>query len=237
MMVIPAIDLREGRCVQLVGGSYDMERIRLEQPVEVARGWANMGFGRLHVVDLDAATGRGSNADVVDRIAQDVDASIQVGGGIRTAERIEQLLSGGVERVVLGTRAVEEPIWLEEMAAAFPGQIVVAVDAHGRRVLSRGWSRVLSRDVLSVIEDLNDLPIAAVMVTAVQREGRQSGTDLFLMADAGACSAHPVIASGGIASINELRELADREVSAAIVGMALYTGALDMRGVIEEFAE
>jgi phosphoribosylformimino-5-aminoimidazole carboxamide ribotide isomerase len=236
MIAIPALDLREGACVQLVGGSYANEAVRLDNPSEVARGWARAGFNRLHVVDLDAATGRGDNASIVRDILTEVPASIQIGGGIRSGDAVERLLHEGATWVVLGTRALEEPEWLAGTASSFPGHLIVAADVRERQVVTRGWSRTLSRTVLDVIEQLNDIPLGGVLVTAVHREGQLAGTDLFLMEDVAEQSAHPVIAAGGIAGINDLRELAERGIAAAVIGMALYTGALDARSVAEEFA-
>jgi phosphoribosylformimino-5-aminoimidazole carboxamide ribotide isomerase len=236
MIAIPAIDLREGACVQLVGGSYAHEAVRLDNPIEVARGWMRAGFQRMHVVDLDAATGRGQNAAVVRDILEDIPASIQVGGGIRSGDTIERLLQEGASWVVLGTRALEEPEWLAGTASTFPGQLIVAADVRERQVVTRGWARTLSRSVLEVIEQLNDIPLGGVLVTAVHREGQLAGTDLFLMEDVAELSAHPVIASGGISTVGDLRELGERGIAAAVIGMALYTGALDARSVAEEFA-
>ena len=236
MIAIPAVDLREGACVQLVGGSYANEAMRLDNPVEVARGWMRDGFQRIHVVDLDAATGRGDNAAIVRDILADVPASIQVGGGIRSGDTIERLLQEGASWIVLGTRALEEPEWLAGTAFSFPGQLIVAADVRERQVVTRGWARTLSRSVLDVVEQLNDIPLGGVLVTAVHREGQLAGTDLFLMEDVAELSVHPVIASGGISSVGDLRELAERGIAAAVIGMALYTGALDARSVAEEFA-
>jgi phosphoribosylformimino-5-aminoimidazole carboxamide ribotide isomerase len=236
MIVIPAVDLRAGKCVQLVGGSYDQESVRLDNPAEVAQGWTQLGFQRLHLVDLDAATGRGSNADLIREILRDVEASFQVGGGVREADDIERLLREGADRVVIGTRALTESWWLEEMAGAFPGQLIVAADVRGRNVVTHGWSRTRARDVLSYVEELNELPLAGVLVTAVHLEGQMQGTDLFLMEDVVESSAHPVTASGGISTPADLRDLADRGVSAAVVGMALYTGAFDARSIAEEYS-
>ena len=237
MIAIPAVDLRAGRCVQLVGGSYEQERLRYDNPLEVAREWTRFGFPRLHLVDLDAATGRGSNEELVREILANVPADVQVGGGVRSGDVVERLLSEGAKRVVVGTRALEEPEWLAGTASAFPGELVVAADVRDRRVVTRGWARTLGRYVLDVVEELNDVPLAGVLVTAVHREGQLSGTDLFLMEDVAEQSHHPVIASGGITTVHELRALADRGISAAVIGMALYTGALDARAVAEEFAE
>jgi phosphoribosylformimino-5-aminoimidazole carboxamide ribotide isomerase len=236
MIAIPAVDLREGACVQLVGGSYANEQVRLDNPLEVARGWARAGFQRMHVVDLDAATGRGDNAAIVRDILTEIPAAIQVGGGVRSGDTIERLLDEGAAWVVLGTRALEEPEWLAGTASSFPGQLIVAADVRERQIVTRGWARTLSRTVLDVVEQLNDLPLGGVLVTAVHREGQLAGTDLFLMEDVADLSVHPVIASGGISTMNDLRELADRGIAAAVIGMALYTGALDARTVAEEFA-
>lgn len=236
MIVIPAVDLRAGKCVQLVGGSYDAESLRLDNPVEVARGWVQQGFQRLHVVDLDAATGRGSNAELVRDILRDVDAAFQAGGGVRESDDVERLLRDGAGWVVAGTRALTDPWWLEEVADSFPGRIIVAADVRGRKVVTHGWSRTGGRDVLSCIDEMNDLPLAGVLVTAVHLEGQMLGADLFLMEDVVESSTHPVIASGGIATTADLRNLAERGVTAAVVGMALYTGALDARATAEEFS-
>jgi len=237
VIVIPAVDLRDGACVQLVGGAYEQERVRMDNPLEVARGWARLGFRRLHLVDLDAATERGDNADLVHEILREVDAGIQVGGGVRDIAHVDRLVMAGAARVVVGTRAIEDPGWLDEVASIFPGRIIVAADVRGRRLATHGWSRTMAWDIASIIESLNDHDLAGVLVTAVHREGQLAGTDLFLMDEVAELSAHPVIASGGIASLYGLRELADRGVAGAVVGMALYTGALDGRTVAEEFAE
>jgi phosphoribosylformimino-5-aminoimidazole carboxamide ribotide isomerase len=236
MIAIPAVDLREGACVQLVGGSYADEQVRLDNPLEVARGWARAGFRRIHLVDLDAATGRGDNSAIVRDILGEIHVAVQVGGGVRSGDTIERLLEEGATWVVLGTRALEEPEWLAGTASAFPGQLIVAADVRERQIVTRGWTRTLTRTVLDVVEQLNDIPLGGVLVTAVHREGQLAGTDLFLMEDVAELSVHPVIASGGISSVGDLRELAERGIAAAVIGMALYTGALDARAVAEEFA-
>lgn len=238
MIVIPAVDLRDGACVQLVGGEYAEERVRLEDPLAVAREWARLGFRRLHVVDLDAATARGSNAATVAEIVRhggfDV---VQVGGGVRDESAIERLLDAGASAVVVGTRGLEDPDWLREMADRYPHEILLAADVRERRIVTRGWTQTLPRIVTDVVEELHDLPLAAIMVTAVHKEGQMQGTDLPLMEDVVEAAHVPVFASGGVSSASDLRALQDRGVAGAIVGMALYTGALDARSVIEEFHE
>jgi len=237
MIAIPAVDLREGACVQLVGGEYSQERIRLQDPVAVARDWTRYGFRRLHVVDLDAATGRGSNRDVVAEILRDTSADVQVGGGVRRSAHVEELLSSGAGAVVVGTRAVEDTDWLAGLATAWPNEIIVAADVRDRRVVTQGWTRTLARDIIDVTEELNTLPLAGLLVTAVHREGRMQGADLFLVEDVVEAASFPVFASGGIGSMADLRALADRGVAAAVIGMALYTGAIDPWHAAEEFAE
>ena len=237
MMAIPAVDLREGACVQLVGGEYSQERVRLLDPSAVARDWTRYGFRRLHVVDLDAATGRGSNRDLVAEILRDVSVEVQVGGGLRHTVDVEELFSNGAHAVVVGTRALEDIDWLARLATTWPNEIIVAADVRERRVVTQGWTRTLARDILDVTEELNTMPLAGLLVTAVHREGRMQGADLFLMEDVVDTASFPVYASGGIASIADLRALEERGVAAAVIGMALYTGAIDPWHAAEEFAE
>lgn len=237
MLAIPAIDLRDGACVQLVGGDHVKEAVRLDDPIEVAYKWVAAGFTRLHVVDLDAAIGTGSNRDLVREIVTRAGGRAQVGGGVRDREAIERLLDDGADRVVIGTRGVEDPDWFTEQAERAPGRIVLAADVRGRKVVTRGRTKETGRDVLDLIRELEQLPLAGLLVTAVHVEGRVQGTDLALMADVADHSPWPVIASGGVGSMNDLRALEDRGLAAVVLGMALYTDALDPRVVAEEFAE
>jgi len=236
MLAIPAIDLREGHVVQLVGGAYDREQVRLDDPRRVAHQWAAAGFTRVHVVDLDAATGRGSNRESVTQLLFDAAATIQVGGGVRTDEDVASLLGAGAEAVVLGTRALEDLDWLAEMSHLHPGRCILAADVRERKVTTRGWAKTLARDVLQVIDEVSALPLAGLLVTAVHKEGKMLGTDLPLMEDVVDVSPFPVIASGGIGSLADVRALEDRGVAAVVIGMALYTGAIDPRILAEEFA-
>jgi phosphoribosylformimino-5-aminoimidazole carboxamide ribotide isomerase len=237
MIAIPAVDLREGACVQLVGGDYADERVRLADPVGIARDWTRYGFHRLHIVDLDAATGRGSNRDIVNELVRETPAELQIGGGVRSSTQIDELLTSGAHAVVVGTRALEDSDWLARIATTYPNEVIVAADVRDRRIVTRGWTRTLPRDIVDVTEELSSLPLAGLLVTAVHREGSMQGADLFLMEDVVEAASFPVYASGGIASVSDLRALAERGVAAAIVGMALYTGALDPRQTAEEFCE
>ena len=235
MIAIPAVDLRDGACVQLVGGEYANEKVRLADPAAVARDWTNQGFNRLHVVDLDAATSRGNNTKVIREILHEASVPVQVGGGVRDEGRIERLLDDGATYVVVGTRAVEDENWLREMADKFPGQLIVAADVRGRHIVTRGWTKTLTRNVVHFVEDIVDVPLAGILVTAVHKEGQMQGTDLQLMHDVADASAWPVMASGGVSSMDDLHALEHRGLAAAVLGMALYTGAMDVRRIVEEF--
>lgn len=237
MIVIPAIDLRDGACVQTSSASQTAGRLRFGDAVDVARTWASLGFERLHVMDLDAADDRGNNASLVRDILAQSRAEVQVRGGVRGTEAIERLLSDGAANVVAGSRAIEEPDWIEDAVSRHEGEMLVAVDVRERRVVTRGRSRTLLRHLMSVIEHLNDLPLAGVIVTAVHRDGRLVGTDMALMEDVVEVADHPVMAAGGISTMHELHSLEDAGISAAIVGTALYTGALSAHAVVEEFLE
>jgi phosphoribosylformimino-5-aminoimidazole carboxamide ribotide isomerase len=234
--VYPAVDLREGACVQLVGGRYDAERVRLADPAAVAAHWAGFGFAALHVVDLDAATGRGGNATALRDVIARAGAPVQAGGGVRDDAAVAWLLAQGAWRVVAGTRAVEDPAWLARIAAAHPHRIVAALDARDGQVVTHGWARARALDPADAAARLDGAPLAGVLVTAVHREGRMAGPDLALIEAVRARTALPLIASGGIGTLAQLRELAARGADAAVVGMALYTGALDPAAVAGEFA-
>jgi phosphoribosyl isomerase A len=233
MKAIPAIDLREGACVQLVGGSYDAERVRLPDALAVAEDFAAKGFRTLHVVDLDAATGKGSNSALVSKLAARGD--VQVGGGVRNANDIQRWLDAGAARVIVGTRAVEEPAWLATMAARFPRRLVLAADVRGMTVVTRGWVHEVGA-LETVLATTDGLPLAGVLVTAVHREGQLQGTDTGLFTTVTRATSLPVVASGGVTTREDLLALANAGCAAAVVGMALYTGRLDASAIAKEFA-
>jgi phosphoribosylformimino-5-aminoimidazole carboxamide ribotide isomerase len=237
MRVLPAVDVREGSCVQLVGGSYEAERVRLPDPAGVVASWLDRGFPMVHLVDLDAATGRGSNRDLVEGILQRFPGVLQVGGGVRETDDVVALLAAGAARVIVGTRGVQDRRWLGEIAERFPGRTVIAADAHGRQLTTQGWSETSARDVPDIVRELSTLPLAGVFVTAVHAEGRMAGPDLGLIDAVLAATSLPVIASGGIASTADLAALAARGVAACVIGMAFYTGALDPMTLGDEYRQ
>jgi phosphoribosylformimino-5-aminoimidazole carboxamide ribotide isomerase len=236
VIAIPAIDLRDGACVQLVGGSYDAERVRLEDPVAVARRWRDLGFRHLHVVDLDAATGRGCNDETVARILEaSADVDVQVGGGVRSLERARALLASGASRVVAGTRALEDSEWLVALAGELPSRVVVAVDVRDSQPVVRGWSETIALDLARVVGSLDNLPLAGLLVTAVDVEGRLDGPDLALTQSIAQTSTHRITAAGGITRLEDLRTLAALGVWGAVIGMALYTGHMHAAQCAAEF--
>ena len=237
MIAIPSLDLRDGVCVQLAAGSYDEEVIRIPDVVGVQLAWQRYGFHHLHITDLDAMTGRGSNSELIHTILGQTESEVQIGGGVRTREAIQELLNEGARRVVIGHRALEEPDWLAEMSALFPGSIVVAVDVRDRKVLAQGWARARPILVLDLIDELNRLSLAGLLVYASSSEDISGGAHLSLLEDAVEAADYPLLAAGNFTGLGELRAIADRGVSAAIIGVALYTGAMDPRIVAEEFAE
>ncbi len=231
------MDLRGGACVQLAAGSYDQEVIRIPDVIGVELAWRQYGFHYLHVIDLDAISGAGSNADLVSAILSRTEAEVQVGGGIKDRESIQHLLDEGAQRVIIGGRALEDPDWLREMSGLFPGSIVVATDVRERKVLAQGWARARPMLLLDLIDELNRLQLAGLIVFSSHAEDVTTGAHLSLLEDAVEAADFPVMVSAAFATMNDLRAVADRGISAAIIGMALYTGELDPRMVADEFAE
>lgn len=225
--MMPAVDLRDGACVQLVGGSYADERVRIADPVAVTASWFDRGFDRVHVVDLDAATGRGENADVVDALLRRWPGRIQVGGGIRTTARAEELLEKGAVRVIVGTRALQDQSWLSRLTSRIPGRAVVALDVHTGSAVVAGWQRRLPVGIGELLAEVDELDLGGLLVTAVHREGALQGPDVDLMVDLRRQTRHPLTAAGGIRDAADVRALAAVGVESCVVGMALYTGVFD----------
>jgi len=162
--------------VRLAGGEYSREQLRIGDPLGVARMWERLGFRQLHIVDLDAAFGVGANEQVIGDVLDASRLEVQVGGGVRTEDHIERLLERGAQRVVVGTQALEDTDWLEDVASRFPHELIVAADVRDRRLVSRGWLRTLPADIIETVQELNALPLAGVLVTAVHRQGLQRGS-------------------------------------------------------------
>jgi phosphoribosylformimino-5-aminoimidazole carboxamide ribotide isomerase len=228
----PAVDVLGGTAVRLRQGDFE-RRQDYGDPVALARSYAAAGARWVHVVDLDAArSGRPANRDVVLAVAQAVaPVAVQVGGGIRSAEDATAVLHAGAGRVVLGTAAVRDPDMAAELADRFPGRVAVGLDHRGGQVATDGWAEPGRRTVGELLQRFADVPLGAVVVTAIERDGMLSGPDLAGLADVLECTAHPVLASGGVASADDLRALAalrvgGRSLAGAVVGRAIVDGVV-----------
>jgi len=237
MIAVPAVDLREGRCVQLVGGRPEEERVSRPDPVAQAMEWWETGFGTLHIIDLDAALSLGDNRSSVRQIVQATKAEIQVGGGIRNRETIREVLALGADRVIVGTRAIDDPEWLRSVAEEFPDRITVAADIRDGRVVKKGWTESSGFAVLDFVGSLDSLPIAGILCTDVSREGQMKGIDLPGATAVVEGTRHPVWISGGVTTLDELRALDRAGAAGAVLGMALYTGVLPPSEVAREFGK
>ena len=235
MIAVPAVDLKGGRCVQLVGGRPEEERVSLPQPAAVARRWWDLGFRHLHVVDLDAALGTGDNGARIFDVLETTDADVQVGGGIRDDERADGLLAVGVDRIVVGTRAIDDRPWLEALTMRHPDRVVVAADIRDGVVLRKGWTEDSKVRIEDFLGSLTGLALAGVLCTDVGREGRLEGIDGAAMESVIRTSPHPVWISGGVTTMDDLVQLDEAGAYGAVLGMALYTGALRPTEVAERW--
>jgi phosphoribosylformimino-5-aminoimidazole carboxamide ribotide isomerase len=235
MIALPAVDLRHGRCVQLVGGRPEEEKVSLPDPVARAVLWWEMGFNELHIVDLDAALSEGHNRGVIREIVASSGATIQVGGGVRDTAAVEEILGLGVERVIVGTRAIDDPRWLEETAEEYPHQILVAADVRGGLVLRKGWTESSGIPIEDLLSGLDRHPLAGILCTDVSREGKMQGIDLKAAETVIQGTRHPAWISGGITTLAELRALDVAGAVGAVLGMAIYTGVISPKQVAKEF--
>lgn len=235
MQIFPAIDLRGGQVVRLYQGDYDQESVYGSDPCAYARDFIDAGAQYLHVVDLDGARdGTMANFDSIAAIVKQGGLYIEVGGGIRTEERIRQYLDLGVGRCILGTIAVKDFAFTERMARTYGSQIAVGVDARDGYVAVNGWKEISRERGVEFCRRLRDAGVKTVIYTDISRDGAGQGTNLELYRELSEIEGLEITASGGISSIEELRELERMGVYAAILGKALYSGRLNLRTVIEE---
>lgn len=225
MQVIPAIDLRGGFCVRLQQGDFGAETIFGHDPAAMAVHWTSQGAGRLHLVDLDGAKqGRPVNVAAVRAILARIQVPCQLGGGIRDQATITTWLDAGLDRVIVGTQALKDPAWFRSMAETFPGRLVLGLDAREGRVATEGWLDVSSVEATELADQFDDLPLAAVIYTDIARDGMLSGPNLAATEALARRLKTPVIASGGVGTLEDLARLAALPVAACIVGRALYDG-------------
>ena len=233
MLIIPAIDLKDGRCVRLQQGDMSKETVFSEQPAKMAAQWAKQGARRIHVVDLNGAVaGKPKNEEAVKALvaAVDSDIPIQLGGGIRDLDTIESYLDDGVSYVIIGTAAVKNPGFLHEACDAFPGHIMVGLDAKDGKVATDGWSKLTGHDVLDLAKRFQDYGVEAVIYTDIGRDGMLSGVNVEATLRLAQALTVPVIASGGLTSLDDVTKLVALEsegVTGVIAGRAIYEGKLD----------
>jgi phosphoribosylformimino-5-aminoimidazole carboxamide ribotide isomerase len=230
MLVIPAVDLKNGRCVRLRQGRMDAETIYSDDPVATAQRWVDQGATWLHVVDLDGAVeGEPRNLSVIERIVKTVPVPVQVGGGIRTVERIERYLRLGVARVILGTLAIEHPMVTADICRRFPERIAVSLDARDGKVAVKGWRESAALEYLSVARQIEAWHPAVMIFTAIQRDGTLEGPDLPRLRELLTAVSIPVIAAGGVGHIDHIQSLVPLAVAGlhgVIIGKALYDGSV-----------
>ncbi len=236
MEIIPAIDLLDGKCVRLNQGNYNKVTKFNSDPVKQAKIWETKGAKRLHLVDLDGAkSGEPINDLSIKEIQRSISIPIQIGGGIRKIDRAKELFDIGIDRIILGTVAIENPSLVEKLSKEYPKQIAVGIDAKEGLVATRGWLRQSEITSLELTKRFNDLELAAIISTDISTDGTLKGPNLKALREIAQTSINPVIASGGIGTIGDLISLSDLEyegIEAIIVGRALYDGSIDLKDAI-----
>jgi len=233
MIIIPAIDLKNGQCVRLSQGRMDDATIYSSDPVEVARRWESMGAKRLHIVDLDGAvSGVPCNKDLVKRICSSVSMEVELGGGIRDIEIVAEYLDAGVQYAILGTAAVRNPAFRDACCKKYPGRIIIGIDAQSGMVAVQGWTESTGVSAVELARQLDSAAVHAIVYTDISRDGMLTGPNVEETAKLAASISIPVIASGGMSGIHDVKNLLAVESSGImgiIIGRALYTGGIDLK--------
>lgn len=236
MIIYPAIDIRGGRCVRLTEGRFDAETVFADDPAEMALKWAGLGAEFLHLVDLDGAlAGEGKNVPVIQCILKSVSIPVQLGGGIRNLETIEKLLELGVTRLILGSAAVKNPELVAEACKKYPGHIAVGIDAKNGEVAIEGWGQGSGVAATELAKKMADFGVETIIYTDISRDGMLSGVNVEATAALARACGVPIIASGGVASLDDIRRVKAVEgdgVQGCIIGKAIYTGAVDLKEVL-----
>ncbi|MGH7909476.1 MAG: 1-(5-phosphoribosyl)-5-[(5-phosphoribosylamino)methylideneamino]imidazole-4-carboxamide isomerase [Thermodesulfobacteriota bacterium] len=240
MLIIPAIDLKGGKCVRLLKGEEGTETVFSEDPLETARKWENLGAKLIHVVDLDGAfSGEPRNFEIIRDIANTLSADVQVGGGIRNLKTAEKYINVGVKRIILGTSAFQDRKFLTEVCKSYREMVGVGVDTKMGKIAVKGWKEVIDLNAEDFLKDLNSLGVSLVIHTDVDRDGTMGGVNLIAVQRFVKSSPIPVIASGGISSMEDIEKLSSLErfgLVGIILGKSIYTGKIDLRDAIEKFS-
>ena len=234
MLLFPAIDLYDHKVVRLVKGDYNQMTVYSDDPLATAKKIEAMGGQWLHLVDLEGAKdGTTPNFDVVEAIAKETGLNVEIGGGIRNFETIEKYLDAGVSRVILGTKAVTDKAFLQEAISRWGDRIAVGVDAKDGKVAVKGWLEVLDVDMFDFLENLRDMGVKTAIVTDISKDGAMKGTNLPLYERLSKLSGIDITASGGVSTLQDLRDLKAMKLYGAILGKAMYNGAIDLKDAIE----
>jgi phosphoribosylformimino-5-aminoimidazole carboxamide ribotide isomerase len=233
MYIIPAIDLIDGKCVRLVRGEYHHQITYEDDPVKQAREFSSAGAQWLHIIDLDGAkVGKPVNTDTIAAIAASKQLKIDLGGGIRDEDTIRQMLDIGVERVIIGTKAVSDFEWFSHVAKKFRGKIVLGLDARGSKVATHGWTQNSHQNLFEFATEAAKLPLAAIIYTDIDRDGMMTGPNLERTKALVEAVNVPVIASGGVNEVSDIKRLAELWVEAVVIGRSLYEGTLSLADAI-----
>lgn len=233
MRIIPAVDVSRGKCVRLVKGRLAEAKVYYDDPLEAARRWADLGAEMLHVIDLDAALGVGSNSEKIKKLIASVGIPVEVGGGIRTMEAALSFVNAGAERVIFGTAALEMKLVKEGLKVLGPRRVMAAVDHLAGRVAVRGWKETTAIDALALSQRLEEEGVQQIMMTAVDRDGTMRGPNLEYSMRAVESLRGAVYLAGGFSSLDDVARLRGTRVAGVILGKALYEGAIDLRGAME----
>ena len=233
MLLIPAIDLKDGKCVRLRQGRMEDETVFADDPLDMAQRWVEAGARRLHLVDLNGAfAGQPVNTQVIRRIADAFpDVPIQLGGGIRDEDTVQLYLDAGVQYVIIGTKAVSAPHFINDLCLEFPGHIIVGLDARDGKVAIDGWSKLSNHDVIDMAQHFERDGVEAIVYTDISRDGMMQGVNVEATVKMASEISTPVIASGGISSLDDIKALqavAEEGIMGAIIGRALYEGSIDL---------
>jgi len=234
--IVPAVDLKAGRCVRLLQGRADAETVFSDDPVAMARRWEAAGARRLHVVDLDGAFAGGpAQTDLVRAMVRAVSIPVEVGGGLREIAHVETVLDAGARWAIVGTRAALDPAFLGEVCERFGERLMIGIDASEGRVAVDGWTRVLDLDAMALARDAATAGAAGIIYTDIARDGTQNGPNLWSTEAVAKAAGIPVLASGGVGSLDDIRQLATVPgLAGVIVGRALYSGAVDLATAVAE---
>lgn len=234
MILFPAIDIRDGKCVRLVQGDYNKEKIYSDSPPEIAKKWANKGAAYLHIVDLDGArTGNSTNRPIIKLISQQTSIPIQVGGGIRTMSNIEDYVVAGVDRVIIGTAAINDLEFLKEAVTCFGDKIAVSVDARNGYVATDGWTDTSTIKALDLVKELEQIGVKTIVYTDILKDGMLAGPNFSELETMNESTPIDVIASGGVSTKEDVDKLKASNLYGAIIGKALYDGTLSFESLKE----